>query len=687
MMLDSKKRLEHILNAIHCGTWEWDLVSNEVILDERWAEIGGYLLKELHPINTQTSVALSHPDDREISLIKMQQHLSGKTDRFNCESRMLHKDGQWIWVLDSGMICEWDENNKPLRMIGVRQDITNKKLAEEAVNQEAKRFKALAAASKTGVWEWNDITQTLWCSPEYFSMLGYDEQDFPTVKNLKSVWISLLHPDDIERASRAFASYLSNPKESIYECDFRLKHADGHWLWVVSRGHTIKDDQGKLTALTVGAHIDITSLKETQEQLQESQQRLQAISNNLPGSMVFRLDCGFHGESRQFTYISEGVHIHGYAAEQVLANANLLYDAVLPQYRQAMNKKEVECLKSMKVFRMEVEIKMPNGNNNWFLISYTPKKLKNGRLVFDGIEIDINNTKQQEQKIIELNNQLEQRVAERTAELSSTLTNLERAQDELLQNEKLASLGALVAGVSHELNTPIGNALMVASSYEEAHKKIVKQLETGLTRSALDQFLNEIDEGNNIIERNLYRAAELIRSFKQLAVDQTSYQRRQFDLKTLSHEIVVTLQPTLRKTPFILKDDFCNDVTFDSYPGPLGQVLINLINNSIVHGFAGKNSGVIHLQCEHNDPNWVKLIISDNGNGIPKADQKKIFDPFFTTQLGQGGSGLGLHIIYTLVTGLLGGRIELNSKKNHGTVFTLHLPLIAPDNLDQTQEH
>lgn len=681
-MQDETKRLEHILNAIHCGIWEWDLVTNEVILDKRWAEIGGYTLADLQPIDAYTSVNLTHPNDREIIRLSAEAHLAGKTDRFSCETRMRHKNGQWIWVLDNGIIIERNDKNEPTKMIGARQDITDRKAAEEIASQEIKRFKALTAASKTGVWEWNNTTQSLWCSHEYFSMLGYDEKDFPKEKNLDSVWKKLLHPDDLENASRTFSSYLNSNTKPMYESEFRLKHATGKWIWVVSRGSTIKDDNNNPTNLTVGAHIDITSLKEAQEQFQESEERLKAISDNLPGSMVFRLDCGVNGESRQFTYISQGVKRHGYTAEQVMANANLLYEKILPQYRQAMTEKETECLKTMQVFRMEVEIKVPNGETRWFLISYSPKRLSNNRLVFDGIEIDINNVKQQEQKIVELNTQLEQRVAERTAELSSTLDNLQRAQDELLQNEKLASLGALVAGVSHELNTPIGNALMVASSYAEAHKKIKKQLETGLTRSSLDKFLGEIDEGNNIIERNLYRAAELIRSFKQLAVDQTSYQRRQFDLKTLSHEIAVTLHPTLRKSPYTLQDDFCNNVTFDSYPGPLGQVLINLINNSIIHGFDGRSSGTIRLQCDHYNKDWVKLTISDNGNGIPKKNQKKIFDPFFTTQLGKGGSGLGLHIIYTLVTGLLGGRIELNSKEGQGTKFILHLPLVAPENLD-----
>lgn len=543
-MKNNEQRLEYILDAIHCGTWEWNLVTNEVFLDERWAEIIGYTLVELSPISTQTTVEMSHPDDIAISSLRIQQHLEGKTDRYECETRIRHKKGHWIWVLDNGRVIEWDEHGKPLKMVGARLDISDRKLAEEALKQEGERFKALASASNTGVWEWNNDTKFLWCGPEYFIMLGRNPDDYLENSNLNDVWTNLLHPDDKERASQAFANYLAGDTKKMYENEFRLQHADGSWIWMISRGRTLRDQYGNPSNLTVGAHINITSLKEAQTSLIESQL------------------------------------------------------------------------------------------------------------------------------------QLEQRVAKRTEELSNTLKNLQRAQDELLQNEKLASLGALVAGVAHELNTPIGNALMVASSYDQAYKKIKQKIETGLTRSALDTFLHEIDEGNNIIERNLYRAAELIRSFKNLAVDQTSYQRRRFDLKTLSHEITITLHPTLRKTPFVLQDNFTDGIILDSYPGPLGQVLINLINNALIHAFGDSNQGSIILNSSV-DNDWVRISIKDDGKGIPIDIQKKIFDPFFTTQLGQGGSGLGLHIVYTLVTGLLGGKIEVKSDLGKGTKFTLLLPLTA----------
>ncbi|MGI6408241.1 MAG: sensor histidine kinase [Thiopseudomonas sp.] len=198
-----------------------------------------------------------------------------------------------------------------------------------------------------------------------------------------------------------------------------------------------------------------------------------------------------------------------------------------------------------------------------------------------------------------------------------------------------------------------------------------------MTRSALQGFLDEIREGSLIIERNLARSAELIGSFKQLAVDQTSYQRRPFELKELAHEVLTTLRPTLRKMPFVLRDELCENVRLDSYPGPLGQVLINLVNNALTHAFAGRQEGAIWLRG-HIEEGMVHVSVSDDGIGMMPEQLKKIFDPFYTTQLGKGGSGLGLHIVYTLVNGLLGGRIEVRSTPGSGTCFTLILPRVAP---------
>ncbi|WP_298018409.1 ATP-binding protein [uncultured Castellaniella sp.] len=541
---------------------------------------------------------------------------------------------------------------------------------------------ALARVSNTGVWEWDADRRHLWCSPEYFSMLGLDPAAFAdqAQENLEAAWIAFLHPDDRERARRGFADYLASDTAEMYEGEFRMAHADGGWVWVWSRGSTLRDDQGRRTSRTVGTHIDVTSLRQTQERLRESQERLAAISNNLPDSMVYQVDCGPTGDTRKFTYLSEGVwHLHGVSVADALRSPELIYGQISLDTKERLLARQRQCLADMADFRFEICSTLPDGSQRWFLIASSPRRLDNGHLVFDGIELDITERKLREQEIRDLNTSLERRVRERTVELQSTLDRLRHTQDELLQNEKLASLGALVAGVAHELNTPIGNAVTVASTLAQAHRRFRAQTESGLTRSALASYLDDVEEGSQIIERNLARAAELIGGFKQLSADQASYQRRPFDLRVLVQEVVMTMRPAVRKTNIRLLDDVPPGLALDSFPGPLGQVLMNLINNALIHAFDGRETGLIRLSAalpEGSDA--VRLTVADDGCGIPPGDRKRIFDPFFSTRLGQGGSGLGLHITHTLVTGLLGGRIEVDSEPGQGSRFVLHVPLRAP---------
>lgn len=303
---------------------------------------------------------------------------------------------------------------------------------------------------------------------------------------------------------------------------------------------------------------------------------------------------------------------------------------------------------------------------------------ENGEQMVIAVTRDISVRKQREREVLELNATLEARVAERTCELESALDNLRRTQGELLHSEKLASLGALVAGVAHELNTPIGNAVTVSTTLLDEQRRFKERTAAGLTRSAFEDFLASVNEAGSIIERNLARAAELIGSFKQLAVDQTSYQRRAFDLREVVQEITLAMKPTIRRTPFRLVDEVPEGFRLDSYPGPLGQVLMNLINNALIHAFEGRDHGTITLSAELAAEDWLAVSVSDDGCGVPAENLKRIFDPFFTTRLGKGGSGLGLHITYTLVSDLLGGRIEVHSTPGAGARFTVHLPLRAP---------
>jgi len=288
-------------------------------------------------------------------------------------------------------------------------------------------------------------------------------------------------------------------------------------------------------------------------------------------------------------------------------------------------------------------------------------------------------------EITRLNEGLELRVAERTQELSevnktlaNTIDDLKQTQQSLIQAEKLAGLGSLVAGVAHELNTPLGNALTMATTLDDRTRDFMVEAEKGMKRSTLDNYIELVRSSSPLITRNLLRASELITSFKHVAVDQASSQRRSFDLKDCVDEIVLTLQPQFKRTTHHIETDVPAGIEFDSYPGPLGQVITNLTLNALIHGFVDIPEGIVNIKAVNLDPEKIIFTVSDNGRGISEKNLPKIFDPFFTTRLGEGGSGLGLNIVYSIVTGILGGSIEVKSKVEHGTTFSLVIPIKAP---------
>ncbi len=291
-----------------------------------------------------------------------------------------------------------------------------------------------------------------------------------------------------------------------------------------------------------------------------------------------------------------------------------------------------------------------------------------------------------EQHVRQLNETLEQRVLDRTvalekanAELSEMLAHNSRMQADLVRSEKLAALGRLMAGLAHELNTPLGNALMVSSGLRDATVRFSRKAVSGsLRKSDVDAFSAYCDEAGDLVERNLRRASELMRGFKQAAADQTAERRRGFDLRQTVEEVVSTLEPLLKHRPVRLHLDLQPGLGMDSYPGAVGQVVTNLFTNALDHAFGPTDEGDLWISCQAEGEASVRLEVRDNGRGIEPAQLGKVFDPFFTTRLGQGGTGLGLYIAHNAVTGPLGGRIEVHSEPGQGTRFTVTLPRTAP---------
>jgi len=299
-----------------------------------------------------------------------------------------------------------------------------------------------------------------------------------------------------------------------------------------------------------------------------------------------------------------------------------------------------------------------------------------------GISTDITERKKSEVELTQYRVRLEELVQLRTAqmqeanqELADSLETLRHAQDELVRSEKLAALGALVAGVAHELNTPIGNSLLAVSTLLDQTRSFSRASAEGIKRSTLQQFIEDVGSGGEIVLRNLYRAVDLVSSFKQVAVDRTTSQSREFLLSDLANEILLVLVPTFKKSGITVRQEIPGGIRMLSYPGPFGQVLINLINNGLAHAFEGRAEGAIVISAGVVGDDSVRIVVADNGAGIAPENMGRIYDPFFTTKLGRGGSGLGLNIVYNIVYGVLRGKIEVESTLGAGTRFILTLPL------------
>ncbi len=278
---------------------------------------------------------------------------------------------------------------------------------------------------------------------------------------------------------------------------------------------------------------------------------------------------------------------------------------------------------------------------------------------------DVTEREEQRKQLLEAKDQAEQ-----------ALVQLEMAKDSLVESEKLAALGELVAGVAHEINTPIGNALSSATFLHDKTVQIAELYDQEeLSEEELETYFTRSNDAASLIEINLGKAADLINSFKHIAVDQVGEEHRCFNLHTYLREVLLSLKPLYKKTNIEVSYRCEENIELDTYPGALSQCLTNLITNAVVHGFDQGQEGRIDICVISSDVDKIKIAIADNGKGIPRTLHKKIFEPFFTTKRNAGGSGLGLQIVHNLITHNLGGNIQLESQEGEGTTFWLELPL------------
>jgi len=426
-------------------------------------------------------------------------------------------------------------------------------------------------------------------------------------------------------------------------------------LWV-TYWHPLRNSAGEIVGVNVAAE-EITERKRAEAALRASERQFHTLADSIP-QLVWMAEAGgkifwFNNHWHEYT----GTDSHDWQA--VLA----------PGPFHKARDRWAQALLTGTPFESELSLRGKDGQYRPFLTRVVPLRDSTAAVYgWIGTHIDISERKRSEREI---------RRARDAAE--AALRNLRETQSSLIEAEKLAALGRLVAGVAHEINNPVGTSLTVASSLERKTAMVAEALARGnLKRSTLNDFLEISREASSQLLTNLNRAADLIQSFKQVATDQSYSSRRVFDLGDLTEQIVMSLHPGLGKQNLALTVECQPDLSMNSYPGPYGQVLTNLFLNSVAHAFPDGQGGSVNIKVRAAGHDDVEVLFVDDGCGMSLDVRRKAFDPFFTTRRDQGSTGLGLHIVHTIVANCLGGRLHLDSEAGKGTRIQLILPRVAP---------
>jgi PAS domain S-box-containing protein len=433
--------------------------------------------------------------------------------------------------------------------------------------------------------------------------------------------------------------------------------------------HPLRNSAGDIIGVNVAAE-EITERKRAEaalaandKALRERERQFHTLADSIP-QLVWMADAAG-------TLYWLNNHWHEYAGTAVADISSIDWQTILaPGSLEEAQTRWAQALEAGTPFEMEVSLRGKDGIFRPFLTRAVPLRDPDSQIYgWIGTHIDISARKRSEQEI---------RSARDAAE--SALQNLRETQSVLIEAEKLAALGRMVAGVAHEINNPVGTSLTVASSLELRTKAFAAEVEQSgtLRRSQLNQFLETIREASSQLVANLNHAAELIQSFKQVATDRHHSNQRTFDLGELTEQVVMSLRPGLGSKHLTLNVACQPGLTMNSYPGPYGQVLTNLFLNSVAHAFPEGRQGSVDIQVRASGKDNVEVVFSDDGCGMVPAVKRQAFDPFFTTRRDHGGTGLGLHIVHNIVTHGLGGKIRLDSEPGKGTRVGIILPRIAP---------
>jgi PAS domain S-box-containing protein len=534
-------------------------------------------------------------------------------------------------------------------------------LAEQRLAEES--YRKLFEASIDGIYVTTPGGLIVNANPALARIMGYEsaEQLISSVGDIsESIYV---HPGAREEFQK-----LMQRDGMVRDFEYQVRQRNGEICWLSDSATAVRDNDGEVLRYE-GSVRDITDQKRAEEAIAEGRRLLQQVIDTVPAVINVK--------DRNLRYVLMNRYMAGIFSVEPKDALGRTTNEIMARYganKTDANDKRVLATRADLGF-YEEEYKDSSGQMRQWLVNKMPLLDADGEIdKIVTVALDIGERKKSEREMLKAKDAAE-----------TALRNLRETQASLIEAEKLAALGRMVAGVAHEVNNPVGISLTVASALERKTERFGEEVARGeLRRSSLNDFLDTSRNAAAQLVANLNRAAELIQSFKQVAADRNYSDQRSFDLADLTEQVVMSLRPGLRKHNLTLNVDCQPNLVMNSYPGPYGQVLTNLFLNAVAHAFPDGKQGMIEIQARESGRDNVEIIFSDNGCGMSLDVRRRAFDPFFTTRRDQGGTGLGLHIVYNIVTNRLGGRLDLDSEPGSGTRIQIILPRTAP--LEQAAE-
>ena len=533
-------------------------------------------------------------------------------------------------------------------------------LAEQKLAEES--YEKLFEASIEGIYVTTPQGLIVNANPALARIMGYDSPEH-LITSINDIAVSIYVDPEVRED---FARRMERDG-MVRDFEYQVRHRDGGIRWLSDSATAVRDGLKHIIRYE-GTVRDITDQKQAEAALADSRRRLQDVIDTVPAVInVKTLD-------RRYVLMNRYMaRIFDIEPEEAIGRTTSELMARYGASKESTNDDRVLATGRELGFYEEAYVDSTGTLRHW-MANKVPLRGPDGTIQnILTVALDIGDRKKGEQEILKARDAAE-----------AALKDLRETQASLIEAEKLAALGRLVAGVAHEVNNPVGISLTVASALQRRNEQFSAEFAQGdLRRSSLTEFLRINHEAAGQLVANFNRAAELVQSFKQVAVDRNFSDRRQFNLHDLTEQVVTSLRPGLGKQNLSLTVECPDDLQMNSYPGPYGQVLTNLFVNALAHAFPSggmtrDNPGRMEIKVAPVGLDMIELIFTDNGRGMSEDIRRRAFDPFFTTRRDQGGTGLGLHIVYNIVTGRLGGRISLTSEEGKGTQVRLLLPRIAP---------